>query len=260
MEKWERLLKEEEEEESKFIGKMNKQGALYSGMTAAGIARIHADYLEKKLLAFIESVKELIDLRTVNPTPEWKARIQQEFEHHLEAIEIPPFTVLEFRGYVEMVRGKISDAIPEIKARIRRRFDLMFFDEGEKAKVDRTGPITIDTINVTGILNFDNITGDINQSINQVENAGSQQIADILKEIALAVLADPKLEGQARQDAIENIRTIAQEAALEPQRRKLGTVKAALAYIPSLLSAATDVLNYFKIHVDEIRRFFGIQS
>ena len=53
----------------------------------------------------------------------------------------------------------------------------MFFDESEKAKMDRTGPITIDTLNVTGIANLGEIVGDINQSINQVERAGSKEIA-----------------------------------------------------------------------------------
>lgn len=257
MEKWERLSKEEKEEESKFMNAMRQGNVVNSGMTAAGIARIHTDYLEKKLLAFIESVKELIGLGTVRPTPEWKARIQPKLESHLKAAEILPSGPPRFRGFDSIVRGELNNAIPGIQARIRRRFELMFFDEGEKAKMNRTGPVTIGTINVTGILNIGEIVGDINQSINQVQNAGSERIAGILKEITQAVLIDPKLEVQARQDTIENIRTVAQEASLPRERRKLGPVKAALAYVPSLISASTDLLNYFQIHAEDIRRFFG---
>ena len=124
--------------------------------------------------------------------------------------------------------------------------------------MNRTGPISIGTINVTEILNIDSIVGDIDQSINLVQNAGSEQIAGILKETAQAVLADPKLEVHTRQEALENIRTIAQEASQPKEGRKLGVAKAALAYLPSLLSASTDVLNYLQVHMEDIRRFFGI--
>jgi alcohol dehydrogenase class IV len=100
--------------------------------------------------------------------------------------------------------------------------------------------------------------GDINQSINQVQNSGSQEMAEILGKISNAILSDSRLKPQDQQEAIENIRTLAQEAGLPSTNRKLGIVKATLAYIPSLLSASTDILNYFQVHLEDIRRFFGI--
>lgn len=259
MEKVELISKEEEEERNKLMGEMNRMGALSSGGTAAGLARIKIEGAEKKLLALIDSVKELIDLGVVKPDSAWKAKILPYLERNLKSLEtVHPNPLPFLRGGESIIVSQFKNALPGLQGRVRRRFELMFFDEAARATMDRKGPISIGTLNVTGIANLGEIIGDINQSINQVQSAGSEEIANILKELSQAVIGDPKLEKQNRQEAIENIRTLAEQASIPEGQRTMGVVKAALLYIPSLLSASTDVLNYFHINLEQIKRFFGI--
>ncbi len=120
----------------------------------------------------------------------------------------------------------------------------------------RVGPIIIRSPKATGITNIREMVGDINRCVHRIKSAGDERIAEILTEIGQGILADPRLDNQTRQETIENLRTLAWEASIPSAQRQLGVVKAALAYIPSLLRMSPDVLNYF--HLRDLRRFFGI--
>ena len=123
------------------------------------------------------------------------------------------------------------------------------------AKVE---PIIIGMLNVTGIPNIREIVDDINQSIDQIRNARGERIAQILRELGQEILTDPRMDNQARQETIENLRTLAREASLPSAQRQLGAVKDALASIPSLLSTSLNIRNYFQVHLGDLRGFFGI--
>ncbi len=98
---------------------------------------------------------------------------------------------------------------------------------------------------------------DINRCILRIQG-DTEQVARILREIVQGILTDPGLNNRARQEIMENLRTIAWEASLASTQRQLGVVKAALAYIPSLLSQDIDVLKHFQGHLWQLRTFFGI--
>ena len=121
-------------------------------------------------------------------------------------------------------------------------------------------PITIDTSDRTGISNIRWIVRNINQSITLIQDSGDEQVAEILKEIGKAVINSPRVEKQAGQAVIESLRTLAWEASLPSAERRLGIVKASLAYIPMLLSMDLDTLNYFEVHLGDLRKFFNISS
>jgi len=91
-----------------------------------------------------------------------------------------------------------------------------------------------------------------------VNGMGHKELAQILKELTQALIANPSLGSRERKEAVENLHTLAGEASAPQEQRKIGTVKAALGYLPGLLSASTDVLNYFQVHLVDIQRFFGI--
>ncbi len=122
----------------------------------------------------------------------------------------------------------------------------------------RLEPITIGTLNLTGIETLPKIVDQINQSIDQIQSAGDEHIGEILREMGQAVIADPRLEKRARRAIVIILRTLAYEASLSPAKRQLEVAKTALAFIPPLLDTSLDVLNYFHVHLDELRQFFGV--
>ena len=121
-------------------------------------------------------------------------------------------------------------------------------------------PIAVGRFNTTGVANIHEIVGNINRSIIILQDAGHEHMAEILKEIGRAAIMDPVLKKRVCQATIESLRTLAWEASLPCAQRHLGIVRAALEYIPVLLSDSLDVLNYYRVHLDDLREFFGISK
>ena len=119
-------------------------------------------------------------------------------------------------------------------------------------------PVSIGTLDIQRITNIHHIVGIINQSITLIQNTGNEDMAVALKEITQTIVMTSRLEKHVRQTTIEILRTLAWEASLPPAERQLGIVKAALAYIPLLLSASPDILNRFQPHLGHLRKFFDI--
>ena len=122
----------------------------------------------------------------------------------------------------------------------------------------RARPIIVGELNVDGIANIREIVYDINQSIDQVQNAGDERIAGILKELGMVFVRDPRLQKRVRRAIIESLRTITREAALAPAERRLRVVELSLRYISILLIANRDILHHFEAHLEDLRKFFGI--
>jgi hypothetical protein len=121
-------------------------------------------------------------------------------------------------------------------------------------------PIAVGSYNLTGIANIREIVGSINQSIILMQNGRDEQIAEILKDIGGAIITSPRMDEEARQTAMEILRTLAWEASLPSAERQLGIVKAELAYMPVLLKTNPDVLSYFEARLGDLRKFFKISA
>jgi len=121
----------------------------------------------------------------------------------------------------------------------------------------RIPPIIIG-LDVTKIENLPKVVDEINQSINRIQDAGSEKIAQILKEIGQAVVSDSHLDNRVCKVTMEILRILASEASLPSADREPEIIKTALACIPLLQSTSLDILNYFKVHLDDLREFFGI--
>ncbi len=121
-------------------------------------------------------------------------------------------------------------------------------------------PITIGTVNITGIVNLLEIVDDINKNLDQLQRVGNEWVADILREIGQAVIMDPRLRNQPRQATMEVLQTLAHEASLPPANRQFGNVKFAIAYISLMLDASLNALNYLNVDLADLKKFFDIPS
>ncbi len=146
----------------------------------------------------------------------------------------------------------------ESLAPIRPQFASMFLDESVRHPMAKAKPITIGTVNTTGIADLQGIVDDINQSLDRVQKVGNEWVADILRELSQAVITDPRLKTQPRQATIETLQSLAHEASLPPGKRQFGNVKFAIAYISLMLDTSLNVLNYLKVHLTDLKKFFGI--
>ncbi len=120
--------------------------------------------------------------------------------------------------------------------------------------------ISVAIPHVSEIADLPILVYEINQSIDRIRNAGSEGIAEILREISQAVVIDPNLRQRIRQSTMEILRTLASEASLPPVQRDLRIVNSHLLIIPALVDSSLDILNYFYMHLAELERFFGIDE
>ena len=239
------------------------KGSFLSGWTVKFLFDLKVTYLEKKLNAFIDSIKELMELGEVTPSLEWQGRLRKELQVWLNAArkELWDWVVVPALKDLEVYRQRetlIVESIEDIERQAHRRFELLFFDGAARVKMGKKPHVTIGEMTVHGIANFGEIMGNIEQSINLVKDSGNEKIAKILEELIQVILNDKNLVGQNRQEAIESIQTITEQASIPNEKRKLGIIKATLLYIPGLLSASADVLNYFQVNLKDIKSFFGI--
>ncbi len=91
--------------------------------------------------------------------------------------------------------------------------------------MDEAGLIPISRLNVTEIANLHDIVGEINRCIIQLQNEGDAQVAEVLRDIGLKVLTDPRMEKRERKKAIKNVKKLAQEAIVPSRIRKPGAVR-----------------------------------
>jgi len=121
-------------------------------------------------------------------------------------------------------------------------------------------PISISTLDVQKIANLYQIMDDINQSFARIQNDVGERVAEILKNVIRATIGDPGLDENICSLIIRTIRTLTHQADLSPAERQLGVVRGALTYISMLLPVHPSILDYFQLHLDDLREFFGISE
>ncbi|MEV6770392.1 hypothetical protein AB0N05_17400 [Nocardia sp. NPDC051030] len=81
----------------------------------------------------------------------------------------------------------------------------------------------------------------IDSTILTIAQQGDGRTADALKAIEHAVLAEPELDDQSRQELLETVEYLAQSAEQPPEKRSRGMVKSALAALGVAATAGTEL-------------------
>jgi hypothetical protein len=109
-------------------------------------------------------------------------------------------------------------------------------------------------------LNLGSQVGTINaalESISAQQGASPQDLALALKQLAEATVAHPALPPAEKQEIVQALSTLAEQATKKPEDRSKGTLRAVISWIPTSIAAAADLTSLWDKFGPAIRAYFG---
>jgi hypothetical protein len=111
-----------------------------------------------------------------------------------------------------------------------------------------TGPTTFNNIRVegssVGVIN----TGELQRldlALTQVRVGGDTASADVLKTLTQAVIDAPEIDGTAKNEALEHLSYLAQQATLPPEHRQRSVGRTVVTTLERLLHVAASVATVY---------------
>jgi hypothetical protein len=126
------------------------------------------------------------------------------------------------------------------------------------------GGITLNNIHVdrssVGILNAGQMEGiqriDIN--ISRLDKTSDPSIAEALKALTQAVLSDQAISTEQRDDLLDQLHGLSDQALLPPEKRKSGVIKAIITGLAGGLNAVSGLATIWSTWGGTIRTHFGL--
>jgi len=123
------------------------------------------------------------------------------------------------------------------------------------------GNITLNNISIDrstiGILN----TGQIQQidlNISKLSQRNQIDIAEALKVLTSAIASTQGLSAEGRNELVEQLHELSDQAVLRPNQRKLGVIRAIIAGLSSSLNSVSALATIWATWGDTIRTYFGL--
>jgi len=109
-------------------------------------------------------------------------------------------------------------------------------------------------------LNVGSQVGTINAAVQLMVGRGdAQQVARALEELTQAVLSSQAtLPDVEKREIVEALTTIAEQAAKKPEERSKGTLRAVVAWLPTAISAASNLVSLWEKVGPTIRAYLGV--
>lgn len=115
--------------------------------------------------------------------------------------------------------------------------------QGEESRMTTTFNISNSTI---ANLNLGSVVGDLNSSIQQLSSDGRNDLAEALKRMTEAVASSPELDDAIRKEVLEHVAVVSSEAALPPEKRKMGPLKTSIEAIKAGIGLAAQLLTLWQ--------------
>ena len=109
-------------------------------------------------------------------------------------------------------------------------------------------------------LNLGSQVGTINaalESISAQQGASPQDLALALKQLTEATVAHAALPPGEKQEIVQALSTLAEQATKKPEERSQGTLRAIISWIPTSIAAAGDLTTLWDKYGPAIRAYFG---
>lgn len=134
---------------------------------------------------------------------------------------------------------------------------LLAFESTFEDKTERLEQIVI---NISGgnfaNLNLGEQAGTINATVNVIETQGGADLATAFRTLIDGILSDTELSEAQKKEALETVGTIADQARLPAEQRRPGVFKAAIAYLPTILSTTAASIKIWEAVHPVIAGFF----
>ena len=93
----------------------------------------------------------------------------------------------------------------------------------------------------------------------QGEGDAQREVARALEELTQAVLSSQtSLPESEKLEVLDSLKTIAEQAAKKPDERAKGTLKAILGYLPTAISAASNLVSLWEKVGSTIKTYLGL--
>ena len=158
--------------------------------------------------------------------------------------------------------GEIAMRMDGVAASIRRDLEIRIRKQQAfpKKEVMTNSPHINVTIQNAANVNLGSQVGTINATLTAIsdQSYAHYEVAAVLKELSEAVLQNPQIPEAQKQEALQVITDIAKQAEAKPEARSIGTLKAMIAGLPSVIGMAADFTTLWDKCAPVIRHFFGI--
>jgi hypothetical protein len=128
-------------------------------------------------------------------------------------------------------RNQIIDDLQKIREQYLKESEIVRDRLALEAQVPKPAPAASITLNVSqsqiANLNLGTMIGNIQNAVGGLQEKGLQQLAGAIKELAEAVVDEAALTDKAKQEAVETISVIGEEAAKPEPQRRLGILRLA---------------------------------
>jgi hypothetical protein len=108
-----------------------------------------------------------------------------------------------------------------------------------------------------GLLNLGTIVGDVETHLAALDEPGTEKVREALRSLAQAVLNDESLSQERREELIESVDLLAEEAGKVPNRRRGALVRSVLSGLTASLSAAGSLAAVWSAVGPTLVQFFG---
>ena len=98
---------------------------------------------------------------------------------------------------------------------------------------------------------------DMVNAVTALRQSGQADLCQALKNLTDRLLGCEILP-QIRQEILENLVFVAQQAQMQPERRKRGVVKAALAFVKSTMQAVETLSDAWRTYGRNLENFFNL--
>jgi len=109
-------------------------------------------------------------------------------------------------------------------------------------------------------LNLGSQIGVINAALQSISDGGArqQEFARAIERLTQAVLSTAALQAAEKQEVVDALSTIAEQGVRKPGERSNGTLKAAVAWLPTAISAAKDLASLWETLGPIIKTYLGL--
>lgn len=258
------------EENVRHIRAVNAQaGLLESGSTNLKVAKAGCEYREKLLRARLELRRKYAREEPTLLSDENLKALEKQIERSIAVSAQAEKDEGDRRDHAagrQLPRRsdfRIEGEGHELLALARREIAMMKLQSGlglvqsRAAAADKpTMVINIQSNTITS-LNLGTVLGDMVTSIGSLEHSGHEQLAQAITRLTEAIARDESL-GPERREMIESLSTIAEQATVPAEKRKLGVVKTLLNGLGASLRLGADTAKIWDVVGPQISGYFGV--